>query len=81
MQRPISVNAWDTESSLLYRQHFEVNEEPDRGQEVESTASTNGFGDAADGLTVGELRPPTTLNRFYPLRGLEYDGDSDKRSR
>jgi len=54
MQHPISVNVWDTETSPLHRQHFEINEERDRGQE-EWTASTNRFGDAADGLTVGNF--------------------------
>jgi len=35
VQRPRSVNVWDTKSFLLYRQHFEINEERSMGQEVE----------------------------------------------
>ena len=55
MQRPISVNVWDTEPSPLHCQHFEEHEP---GQKVEWTASTNGFGGAAHGLTVGNFDLP-----------------------
>jgi len=57
MQRPISVNVWYTDPYPLHCQHFEVNEERDRGQE-EWTASTNGFGGTAYGLNVGNLDRP-----------------------
>jgi len=33
MHRPMGVNVWDTYPSLLYCQHFEINEERDWGQE------------------------------------------------
>jgi len=55
MRRPISVNVWDTESSSLHRQHFE---ERERGQKVEWLASTNRFGSATHGLTLGDFDLP-----------------------
>ena len=62
MQRPMGVNVWDTDPSLLYCQHFEINEERDWGQE-EWTASTDRFGGAAHGHTVGDFdRPPPSVD-------------------
>jgi len=57
MQCSRSVNVWDTQSSLLRRRHFEINEEHGV-QKVEWTASTNRFGGAVYGPTVGDFDCP-----------------------
>jgi len=55
MQRPISVNVWDTEPSPLHHQHFE---ECERGQKVEWLDSTNRFSSATHGPTLGDFDLP-----------------------
>ncbi len=57
-QRVINVSAWDTEPSPLHRQHFEINGEYDRVQQVEWIRPKNGLGGVTDSPTLETFDRP-----------------------